>query len=379
MKIIFWTASFLPELGGMQWSIYRLAKALEKRGHQILFLTKLPERGNLELNVSVIRLPGDSILEWTNNSVCWLLENQNQYDVVQVIDFFYQAVDEQFDFLRKIKKPTALKIPTAGYVSKLMNSKQRVFALKSVKGIIALNDIVSKELIDKGVLPDKIYRIANGINPEEFVPSLNKDKAKIDLGLPLDKVLIIFSGRFVARKRLDVLLSALEKTDDNIHLILVGSSFSQRDSVDEQLGAALKRLSEKITVIEPVNDCLPYLQASDIQILLSEREGMPNALLEGMSCALPTIATNIPGIIDLISNQVEGILVPVGDVEEVAKAINLLACNYDLRCNFGNLARKKIIAKFNIGYIAEQYELLYKKITNKKGELNHESNISNSL
>jgi glycosyltransferase involved in cell wall biosynthesis len=366
MKIIFWTASFLPDLGGMQWSTYRLAKGLKRYGHEILFLTRESKEPELVRDFPIIRLPGLNVLDWTINSGNWLLENKDKFDVVHTIDLFYQAIEPQLDILNSCGKPTVLKIPTAGYIPKLINSPKLKKSLQAVSAIIALNGLIEKELAKVGVATDKIYRLPNGIDPKEFVPVSDKTTLRKSLGLPIDKVLLIFTGRLVQRKRLDILLSALDRVDREAHLVLVGSGFEQRDSVEDDIVRVATDLG-RVTLIKAVADCRPYLQASDIQILLAEREGMPNSLLEGMSCSLPTIATEIAGIVDLISEGAEGILVPVGEVEETVTVINVLVRSKYLRDQMGSRARNKVIERFNISSVVGQYNILYRKIIPKGG------------
>jgi len=361
MKILFWIESFLPDLGGMQWSIYRLARALKNGGHKIIILTRESAKKELVNDFSIIRLPGKNTFEWTLNSGRWLKENSNRFDVIQTVDLFYQAIEPQLDILKTCGKPSVLKIPTAGYVPKLINSGELFKAFQSIGSFIALNDLILNELIGVGAQREKIFCIPNGVDCEEFFPSLDKTLIRKSLGLPSDKFLVIFAGRFVERKRLDILLAAIKLTDANVHLVMVGSGFGQRDSNEERLMNEVENL-EKVTIVRSTDNCLPYFQAGDAQILLSEREGMPNSLLEGMACSLPTIATSISGIIDLITDGLEGFLVPVGKIQETANAINSLARNNDTRISMGSFARSKIMEKFNVNNIAKQYELLYRNL-----------------
>lgn len=354
----------MPDLGGMQWSIARLIKALYQRGHQVTILTRLTDKPEIASNCRLIRLAGDDIPTWTINSGKWLVDNHYSFDVIHVIDFFYQSIDSQLSYLSQVAKPSVFKIPTAGYVLKLINSERLLKLFNQVDAFVALNSYVVVELLAAGVDTNKIHRLPNGIDPLEFSQFGNKLAMRQSLGLPLDKVIILYVGRIVARKRLDVLVSAMKIVADNIQLVIVGSSFGQRDSTEEEIIKSIAESNGKITFIGAKENCSPYFIASDIQILVSEREGMPNSLLEGMSYSLPTIASFIPGITDLISPGVEGILVSVGNVAETAQAINMMAHDAALRMNMGALARQKIINDFNINDLAEKYELLYENLKN---------------
>jgi glycosyltransferase involved in cell wall biosynthesis len=77
-------------------------------------------------------------------------------------------------------------------------------------------------------------------------------------------------------------------------------------------------------------------------VLSSDYEGMPNALAEAMALGLPVISTDCPcyGPAALITNNKSGILVPVGDVDKMAKAMSLILGNEKLAQGFGSEAMK---------------------------------------
>jgi glycosyltransferase involved in cell wall biosynthesis len=112
----------------------------------------------------------------------------------------------------------------------------------------------------------------------------------------------------------------------------------------------------------PVFDILPYFQACDIHILTSEREGMPNTVIEGMSCAVPTVATAISGINEIIEENKDGVLVPVGNPEAVSFAISKLAGDANLRRRLGLAARQKITGRYDIGLVAAATVEMYRSI-----------------
>jgi glycosyltransferase involved in cell wall biosynthesis len=87
-----------------------------------------------------------------------------------------------------------------------------------------------------------------------------------------------------------------------------------------------------------VENVYDYLRAADLFVMPSEREGLPNALLEALNCGLPAVATQIGGIMDVIQNHRGGILVPVGDVEALAAAIRQLMNDPETRRKQGETA-----------------------------------------
>ena len=363
-NIAFWTASHLPDLGGFQWSTYRLAKALAKLGHKPTFVTRSTLGQDFATEVPAVRFGGETVLDWTRISGQWLLSQRNRLDLIHTIDCFYKAIDEQLSILTATGLPTVLKIPTQGYIQKLINTAYRQQGFRQISAFSALNPGIVAELNQLDIDRARVHLIPNGVDPSEFVPAANSAELRKQLGLPNGKILLLFMGRLVYRKRLDVLLSAMESMPTAVTLIIVGSSFGQRDSVEAEI---IKRAPTLPNVIlrPSTAEVLPYYQACDIQVLLSEREGLPNSILEGMSCALPTVVSNIPGLAEVVDSEEDGIIVPVGDVASTVSVLTRLAADVELRKRLGQAARRKIIARYDIQTVALTYNALYKTLTEK--------------
>jgi glycosyltransferase involved in cell wall biosynthesis len=364
-NIAFWTASHLPDLGGFQWSTYRLAKALTKLGHKTIFVTRSTHNKEFEPDTPVVRFDGDTVLEWTHTSGEWLVANRKHFDLIHSIDFFYKAVDEQLEFLSVIGLPSLIKIPTQGYVQKLIDTPTKRNRIREISAFSALNQGIAVELEQLGITSEHIHLIPNGVDSSEFVPTANCAKLRKQLNLPDNKILLLFIGRMVYRKRLDVLLSAMKLVPNTVMLVMVGSAFGQRDSVEAEIVEKVSTLPN-VMLRPPTTDVLPYYQSCDINVLLSEREGMPNSVLEGMSCGMPTIVSNIPGMVEVVDSEKNGIVVPVGDTMATVVAINRLAKDAKFRECLGQAARQKITMKFDINKIAMAYDELYQTLTQRK-------------
>jgi glycosyltransferase involved in cell wall biosynthesis len=96
------------------------------------------------------------------------------------------------------------------------------------------------------------------------------------------------------------------------------------------------------------SDMPAALARTDIFCLPSYREGVPNALLEATACGLPIVTTDTPGCRDVVTNGVNGLLVPVKDAQAVADALELLINDPDLRRRMGSAGRELAINFSNI-------------------------------
>ena len=119
-------------------------------------------------------------------------------------------------------------------------------------------------------------------------------------------------------------------------------------------------INNKVFFLEKTDRIEEYYQAADIYVLPSMREGLPNTLLEAMSCAVPVISTRLIGITDwIIDNNVDGFLYEPGDIDGLYLLLEKLLSDVPLRNNIGFNARKTIQSRFDISITAMQIYKLY--------------------
>lgn len=143
-----------------------------------------------------------------------------------------------------------------------------------------------------------------------------------------DKV-IISAGRLHRAKGHSMLIEAFSKIayiDENYSLIIYGDG-EERDNLKRQISEL--NLRERVKLPGFTENLQYEMKKARIFVLASDFEGMPNALLEAMSLGLACISTDCPagGSRELIGNNEAGILVPVGDVDKLADALNYLIKN----------------------------------------------------
>ena len=129
-------------------------------------------------------------------------------------------------------------------------------------------------------------------------------------------------------------------------------------SVDESLLKKWKK--ENLIIWKPrVSDVSTFLQQSKISILPSYREGLPKSLLEAASCALPIIASNVPGCKEICHNEYNGFLVKPKDHKDLAKAIQKLINNKTLIKKFGENSRLLVEKNFSDQKISSDFQIFF--------------------
>jgi len=160
-----------------------------------------------------------------------------------------------------------------------------------------------------------------------------------------------------AIKGVHVLIKAIEnlhKTRISCNLYLIGTGELEnllRDYVKR------KRLSDIIHFLGSLSNrqTLSLVKAADIFILPSYWETFPLSLLEAMACGRPVVATNVGGISEIIKDRYNGILIPKGDHDTLAKAIRFLLENPVYAKKLGEEAKKTIDKKFNLNIMIRKY------------------------
>lgn len=180
------------------------------------------------------------------------------------------------------------------------------------------------------------------------------------LSLPVRGILAINVARLAPAKNHMMLLEAFRKISakySQINLILVGDGPMRRmlENQAKALDIGTKVLFRGM-VIEPE----PFLRAADIFVSSSDREGLPVSLLEAMREGLPVVATRAGGVPEVVDDSVNGYLVEIGDTKGLTRALERLM-NASKRLNFGENAKRKISAVFDIKISALEYEKIYEK------------------
>jgi len=110
---------------------------------------------------------------------------------------------------------------------------------------------------------------------------------------------------------------------------------------------------------------IDFYNASDVFVLPSLEENLPNTIMEALACGVPSVAFNVGGIPDLINHKSNGYLAKYMDITDLAKGIEETLTKSETTQVLQNNARQKAINNYDYKIIAPMVEAIYKDIFKK--------------
>jgi glycosyltransferase involved in cell wall biosynthesis len=121
-------------------------------------------------------------------------------------------------------------------------------------------------------------------------------------------------------------------------------------------------LEDRVMVCQKINEIEDYICAADIGLFTSESESFCLSILEAMFFACPSVATRVGGIPEVVEENVTGLLVPFGDSDALAGAVQSLIQDPARRKKLGRAAEQRARGKFSAEAIVPRYEALYHRV-----------------
>jgi glycosyltransferase involved in cell wall biosynthesis len=205
-----------------------------------------------------------------------------------------------------------------------------------------------------GVPIERIHVIPNGVDVELFNPGPSALKEKLGAEL-----LIVYCGRLDPEKNVGTLLQTFQDLElPPSHKVVVVGNGIEYHRLRSRYGG------EGVIFTGLVSDrdgLIRILRAGDIFVLPSGVEGLPIAMLEGMSCGMATIATDVGCDAEALTGA--GIVIDPHNLEsQLNLALRVLIENPDLRHSLGRKARQRVVSRYslqrNINQVADLYQRL---------------------
>ena len=220
---------------------------------------------------------------------------------------------------------------------------------------------------EKANVPDaKLAMIPSGIGDDE-PPQVDRSQIRRSLGIADEAPVVLFVGRLAPQKAVHDLISAmdiLQHGRPDLRTLIVGDG-PLRERLEEQAEAF--GLQAKVKFLGHREDVPALLMASDLLVLPSLYEGLPNVVLEAMRFRKPVVATAAPGTTEVVENGETGLLVPMKSPKELARAIRQVIEDPDLAKRLGSAGRARVETEFRASLMVERFADLYEKLARAKG------------
>ncbi len=223
------------------------------------------------------------------------------------------------------------------------------------------------------VAPESVETVHNGVRAPAPLPAGERRSLRAALGVPDAAVMATMVGVMRPGKGHAELLrsAALVPPDAGVVFVLAGDG-PLRDEL-EAAAAGVRPGPEKVVVFAGFRDDVgDLLHASDLVVHPSLFEALPTALIYGLACGRPAVASDVGGIPEVVTRET-GVLVPPGDVERFATAVTALARDPAGRGRLGAAARARFESEFEADIWARRLRRLYEEVIAGREDLRHRS------
>jgi len=243
-----------------------------------------------------------------------------------------------------------------GFAGTIIKCSEKLTCLLARK-IIVVSPTLLKHALELKLFPNSKGLIieqgsCNGINLNTFSynDETNKSKEALinKLQVPKDSFVIGFVGRLNKDKGMNLLFEAFNRLKikyNNIFMLMVGP-LEPEDAFNQNYIDQLFT-DKHIFYLGKLNDVAPVYALMDVFVLPSFREGLPNVLMEAAAMEIPMIASNINGCIDIVQQDINGMLFKKGDVNELTAAIENYILNPQLAKLHGSKGRVHILSNYS--------------------------------
>jgi len=230
--------------------------------------------------------------------------------------------------------------------------------------VIAVSSAVARELRALRIVSEsQIAVIPNGIEVERFSRArAGFDRAHFlrSMGLPADSLVIGSVGELRTLKRHDDFVRAaaqIVKKFPETQFVLAGLDTSPSGEVRKQLEGLVNELGLRdcFYFLGWVDDAEKLLCAMDVFVSASETESFGLAIVEAMAAGTAVVATRTEGAQEIIQDGETGLLVPIGDVVQIAKAVGQLLQDTEI----GKRAQEAANARFSLKRMVDEIEKIY--------------------
>lgn len=397
---------FFPTYGGSQLRFMRYLPGFRARGFDVTVFTgtppvnevtdpelervwatfpvgqALPPATVADTPVHRVRLPDTKGWRRTsiyNRALLRFCENPaTRPDVVQLVGTLRA---QSLPLIRRLRR---LGIPVAYAVTVAPKKIPRGFSLNPGRiattllfnslDCLVTNNHPLLEFVRAAGIRTRVEVIANGVNLNVFSDkgaAGERTQVRTGLNIGENDLVIATVGAVTPRKGTDILIEAgieLLRRHSNVQVLIVGPRKDQDHPGLDAFGARLDALiaasgrPERFHFAGLRDDVAPMLRASDIFVLPSDREGMPNSVLEAMACRLPVVITPFAGLSSDLGEAGREYLLAERNAAALAATLERLVADAALRARLADSGRGWVEATLDVERSIDRYAGLYRAL-----------------
>lgn len=373
LRIALVVSYFYPHQSGAERQALEQAAELAERGHQVRVITR-----------AIAGLPAVEEVRGVTVSRCLRVNDRSKLfgvtfitqiaralrrlggaiDIVHTHQALWEAAGTGFARFWLKGVPTVAQPASSGYygeAEELMRLRGRWLIRRLIlqnAHFVAISGDIERQWRALGVPGERITRIASGVDTTRYCPGAASAETLSRLPAPPR---VVFTGRLHPQKNLGVLVEAWARVRERMpaQLVLAGEG-SERSALESAIRE--RGLADSVCLLGALDDVADVLRAADLFVLPSVAEGMSNSLLEAMACGRPCLVSRIGGNVDLIEQDVTGVLLPHDQPEAWAEAILALLTDRSRAARMGQAALERVEREFALPRVVDRYVSLYRRL-----------------
>lgn len=370
LRIAVCLSHFHPTVGGAERQAFQLAERWARWGHEPLVITRrLSGQPSCEMvsGIEIRRVIGTVSagplfgLSFLGSLTANLVRFARRYDVILAAQAPWEAVAVGFigPILRKPSIVRLASVGPRGDLAQLQRAKGsglwRRLALRNAL-FLAPSEAARQELAELGCPAERIRRFTNGVDIERFSPPGELSPAE---AAERERT-AIFVGRLSEEKNPLAVLRAWKilNRGGRYRLLMVGDGPQA-----EALAAYARQESlEKVEFLGQRSDVPDLYRQAAVCVQPSPHEGCSNALLEAMASGVCPIVSRVPGNLELVEHEENGLTVALDDDQQLAAALARVLEDTLLRLRLSQAARQRVVERHDLDRIAREYLELFAEL-----------------
>ncbi len=239
--------------------------------------------------------------------------------------------------------------------------------LRLADAVVAVSQGQRQKVLACRVRPDKVRVIHNAIDLGAY-PGPAEKSMRAELGIPRDAIVVATAGRLSPEKNHLGLIQAAKRViseNPHVYFVVFGEGFMRPEL---EKAVADSGMVHRFFLPGYRRDVRSLLHESDIFVLPSHTEGLPNVVLEAFACRKPVVATSVGGTPEVVRHGLDGLLVPPGAMEEFGQCIFELAADAELRLRMGTSGYEHVRMAFDFATQTASYLELYESLHALEGQ-----------